>query len=255
MAKKGKNTTPVIEGEENESFISKIISILIWLFIVVILMSIIIIFIKIDIGKVGSDVLRPVLKNVPVINWILPEVPDTVIADEEGYEYDNLTDAVNRIKELQQQVKSLEKSKKENEKTIQDLQAEVERLKVFEQANEEFKKRVLEFDKNVVMNDKAPDISEYAAYYEGINPENAAEIYRQVVEQQQIEEKIKLEGERYAKMEPKAAADALQIMTGDLDLVAQILMSMSTSKSALIMQEMEPDFCAKITKKMSLMVE
>ncbi len=253
MAKNNNKLAPINEGDEQEGIISKIISILIWLFIVVILMSIIIIFIKLDIGKIGSGVLRPILKDVPVVNWILPEVSDTIIADEEGYEYDNLTDAVNKVKELQQQLQSLEKTKTENEKTLQDLNTEVARLKAFEEASEEFNKRVLDFDTNVVMNEKAPSIEEYIAYYEGINPENAAEIYRQVIEQQQIEEKIKLEGERYSKMDPEAAANALQVMTGDLDLVAKILMSMNTSKSALIMQEMEADFCAKITKKMSLM--
>ncbi len=256
MAKKDKedvNTAPVTEGEEKEGVVSKIISVLIWLFIIVILLSIIIIFIKLDIGKIGSGVLRPILKDVPVVNLILPDVSDKIVADENGYEYDNLNDAVDKIKELQQQIDGLQKTKAADDQSIADLSAEVARLKVFEDASNEFNQRVLDFDKNVVFNEKAPGIDEYAAYYEGINPENAAEIYRQVIEQQQIEERIKQEGERYAKMEPVAAASSLQIMTGDLDLVAQILMSMSTSKSALIMQEMEPDFCAKITKKMSLM--
>lgn len=253
MAKKDKDTTPAVEGEEKEGVVSKIISMLIWLFIIVILLSIIIIFIKLNIGNVGKGVLRPILKDVPVINWILPDVSDDIIADENGYEYDNLTDAVDKIKELQKQIDELQKGKTANEKTIQDLNTEVARLKVFEDASDEFNKRVLDFDKNVVFNDKAPDIQEYRTYYEGINPDNAAEIYQQVIEQQQIEEKIQQEGERYGKMEPKSAADSLQIMTGDLDLVAQILSSMSTTKSALIMQEMEPDFCAKITKKMAIM--
>ena len=67
-----------------------------------------------------------------------------------------------------------------------------------------------------------------------------------------VDEKIKEQADRYAKMEPAAAADALQVMTGDLDIVADILMSMSTKNAAAIMNEMDPDFCAKITKKMSL---
>lgn len=255
MAKQDTTTTPIMEGEEKEGVVSKILSALIWLFIIVILLSIIIIFIKLDIGNIGSSVLRPVLKDVPVVNWVLPDVSDKIVADENGYEYTNLTDAVDKIKELQQEIEKLKKESKKDQKTIDDLTAEVARLKVFEDNSGEFDKRVLEFDQNVVFNDKAPDISEYAAYYEGINAENAAEIYRQVIEQQQVDEQIKLQGERYAKMEPADAAAALQIMTGDLDLVAQILSSMSTSKSALIMQEMEPDFLAKITKKMSLMAQ
>lgn len=254
MAKQD-NLTPMLDGEEKEGVVSKIISVLIWLFIIVILLSIIIIFIKLDIGNIGSSVLRPVLKDVPVVNWVLPDVSDDIIADENGYEYDNLTDAVDKVKELQQQIEQLQKTGSENAKTIEELTAEVARLKVFEDNSDEFDKRVLEFDQKVVFNEKAPDTSEYIEYYEGINAENAAEIYRQVVEQQQADALIKSQGERYSKMEPADAAAALQVMTGDLDLVAQILSSMNTSKSALIMQEMDPDFCAKITKKMSLMAQ
>ena len=42
-------------------------------------------------------------------------------------------------------------------------------------------------------------------------------------------------------------------MTGDLDLVAKILMNMKTKEAGAILAEMEADMAAKITKKISVM--
>lgn len=43
------------------------------------------------------------------------------------------------------------------------------------------KNSVKEFDEKVVFNKKAPDISEYEKYYQQIEPENAEDIYKQVI--------------------------------------------------------------------------
>lgn len=254
MAKKKKeiNMDMMDESMEKESTGSKIVSVLIGIIVFIILLSILAVCIKLDVGGIGKGVLRPILKDVPVINKILPDVSDETLAVEQGYMYDNLPDAIARINELEAQVKEYEKTQKEDTTTIADLQKRLDALKELEANQKEFTERVEAFDKNVVFNEKAPDIEEYKQFYEGINAENAAEIYRQVVEQQMIDEKVKEQADRYAKMEPVAAADALQVMTGDLDIVADILMSMSTKNAAAIMNEMDPDFCAKITKKMSL---
>lgn len=241
------------DSMEEEGRGSKILSVIIGIIIFLILLALVAGFIKLDIGGVGTNVLRPVLKDVPVINKILPEAPDTTIAEEKGYDFNNITDAVKYIEQLEAKIKTLEDQNSKSGTNIGDLQAEIDRLKVFETERDEFNQKVLEFDTNVVFNDKAPEVTEYQKYYEGISPDNAAEIYRQVVEKNQVTEKMKEQADRYSKMEPAAAADALQVMTSDLDLVANILNNMSTSKSALIMDQMEPDYCAKITKKMSML--
>ena len=123
-------------------------------------------------------------------------------------------------------------------------------MKVFEDNQQAFEERVKEFDKNVVFNENAPSIDEYKAYYEEINPTNAEEIYRQVIEQLQYSEAIKGKAEIYRKMEPKAAAQILETMTADVGSVAEILLSMKATDSANILAEMDSVVAAKITKKM-----
>ena len=129
----------------------------------------------------------------------------------------------------------------------------VKALKKFEQEQSAFAKRVQEFDKNVVYNDKAPDTEEFKKYYEEIEPDNAEKIYKEVCKDYEYSQEIKDQADAYGKMEPASAAAILSEMTNDLTLVAKILDSMQTSKSALILQNMKPTTAAQVTTKMTAM--
>lgn len=240
------------KSEEKEGFFSKLITLLIVLIIIAIWIAIFALLIKYDVGEFGSTVLRPMLKDMPVINKILPDVSDEQIAEENDLPYRNLPEAMERIKELEAQLKNLEGAKSGNAGYLAQLEAEVKRLKTFEENQLQFETEKNNFDKEVVFNKKAPDTEEYKKYYEGISPDNAAEIYRQVVEQQQLEEKFTEQAEMYKNMEPVKAARILEGMTGDLDLVSKILLHMKTKESGAILAEMNPNMAAKITKKISL---
>lgn len=256
MAKKNKNDLNLDQfdtGEVKERAGNKIVTALIALIIVFIWLAIFALLIKLDFGGFGSNVLRPILKNVPIVNQILPAATDDELVNENDYPYKNLSEAVARIKELELQLDSASGTSKANSDYIAELEAEVARLKVFEKNQADYEKRLKEFETNVVFNDKAPDISEYKAYYESISPDNAAKIYKQVVEQLQADQKTKDLADRYSKMDPASAAKVLEVMTGDVDLVSKILSTMKPAKSALILQNMTPEFSAKITKKMSIM--
>jgi flagellar motility protein MotE (MotC chaperone) len=250
MAKKKKEAVENnIEGEEKRG--SRIVSILIALVIVVIWLLVFALLIKLDVGGFGSRVLAPVLGDVPIINKILPG--DAGYTDSEGNVYKTLDAAMARISELELALDAQNTSGSANADYIAQLEAEIARLQTFEDAQKAFEERVAEFDKEVVFNDKAPEIEEYKKFYEGIEPDNAATIYQMVVEQLQIDASIQEQGERFSKMDPATAADILSEMTGDLDLVCNILRSMKTQQSAEIIENMESEFAAKITKKMALM--
>jgi flagellar motility protein MotE (MotC chaperone) len=244
MAKKEK----AVDSEKREG--SKVLTILISLLIVIIWIAIFSILIKLDIGGFGSGVLRPILKDVPLINRILPEVGDAQIAQENNYQYKNLEEAMARINELEQVIADMNQTGRDDSDQVAELQAEVERLKTFEDNQVAFEERVKEFEKNVVFNNAAPDIEEYKKYYEQINPTNAEDIYRQVIEQLQYSDAIKEKAEIYRKMDPDAAAQILSTMTADVESVAQILLSMRPGESAAILAEMDNVVAAKITKKM-----
>lgn len=254
---KRNETEKNVSKEENESSSegtgSKIVSALIVLVIILIWLGVFAFAIKIDFLNFGSEVLTPVLRDVPIVNKILPDTQVSGDKDKNDgkYNFANMDEAIERIKELEMQLDSQSSSSGVDSNYIKELEAEVNRLKKFEKQQEEFAKKKKEFDEQVVFAENAPDITEYQAYYEQMDPDNAQEIYRQVVEQVQYDKKVTEQAERYANMEPASAAQILDVMTSaDLDLVCAILASMDTEKSALILQEMDSNVAAKITKRM-----
>ena len=250
---KGKKKDKKKKSEEKEGIFSRILTIIIVLFIVAIWLAIFALLIKYDVGGFGSTVLRPMLKDIPGINQILPDIPDEQAAEENNYPYKNLPEAMDRISELEAELVAANGTKKGNANYLAQLEAEVARLKTFEENQLQFQKEKDKFDKEVVFNDKAPDPEEYKKYYESIDPDNAAEIYRQVVEQQDTEKKLIEQAEMYKNMKPEEAAAILNGMGGDLDLVANILLHMKTKDAGAILAKMDTNMAAKITKKISIM--
>ena len=232
----------------------KAVSVIIVIVIVLVWLAIFAALIKLDVGGFGSNILYPVLKDVPVVNMLLPEVEEdgTGMVQADGSKYTTLSQAIERINELESILSSYNNNTNANTDYIEQLENEVNNLKVYRDSQEAFEKRVLEFDEEVVFGKNAPDIEEYKKYYEGIDAANAEKIYAQVVEQYQYDARVKEQSNTYSKMEPANAADILSQMTaGDLELVAGILSGMSPSKSSLILAAMEPETAAQITKKMT----
>lgn len=249
MAKKEKKNEKELSNDESAG--SKIVTALIVIIIVIIWLAIFGVLIKLDVGNFGSEVLYPVLKDVPVVSWILPEPVNS--EKEETGEYDNLAEANARIRELESILASNDNANSANSSEIEELKAENARLKKIEEGQKAFSERVKEFDKNVVYNDKAPDTEEYKTYYEELNPDNAEEIYREVCKEYEYSQEIKNQADMYGKMEPANAAAVLSEMTNDLELVAKIMGSMQATKRAEIMNNMTPTVAAQITTKMTAM--
>ncbi len=245
MAKKDDK---VIDGESKGS---KLVTALIALAIVAIWLIVFGCLIKFDVGGIGSKILYPVLKDVPVVNKILPTPSEEEQAREGNYEYTTLKAANARIKELENQLASQDSTTNANADYISQLEAQVKKLQKYKDNEDAFNKRVQEFDEKVVFNDKAPDISEYKAYYEQINPDNAEKIYRQVLDKLQYSAKAEELGNYYSNMDAASAAKTLSEMSEDLDLVCDILENMQEKKAAEILQNMDSTYAAQITKKIS----
>lgn len=245
---KSKNEDLEEKRSGEDGAVSKIVSALIVIVIVLIWLGVFIVLIKADVGGFGSNVLAPVLRDVPVINKILPEGS----ASETSGNYDyTLDEAIDRIKELEMELDSQSSISGVDSSYIAQLEAEIERLQEFEDQQDEFAEQKKEFDEEVVYADNAPDIEEYQKYYEQIDPDNAAEIYRQVVEEEQYNAKVEAAAERYAEMEPSSAAAILdQMISADLDLVCSILENMDSEECGLILEAMDSNVAAKITKRM-----
>lgn len=244
-AKKGE-----YDDNESESGGSGVIIAIVTLIIVIIWIGILALMVKLDVGGFGSTVLHPVLKDVPVINKILPEVRDSQNVVDVQYPYATLDEAINRIKELEVELSEVIKEERADNDTIAQLQAEISRLQQFEQQQAEFQQEKSDFYKEVVFSEKAPDINEYVEYYESIDAANAAELYKQVIQQTEQDTKIREYAQTYAFMKPKEAAGIMEEMTEDLKLVAEILEAMDAEARGDILGAMDSVIAAKVTKLM-----
>ena len=77
------------------------------LLVVELWLAVICVIVKLDIGGFGSSVLTPILKDVPVVNRILPNNSLTETTDQEAYGgYTSLKDAVGQIEALELELKN-----------------------------------------------------------------------------------------------------------------------------------------------------
>lgn len=238
-------------NRDQESAGSKIVTTLIAIIIIIIWLAVFAFLIKMDVGGIGSKVLYPVLKDVPVVNKILPEASEEQQASEGNYKYTTLKAANARIQELEGQLASESGTTNANSDYIKELENQVRDLQKYKDNEDAFNKRVADFDEKVVFAENAPDISEYRSYYESISPENAEKIYQKVVEAERYSEKAKELADMYSNMEPASAAQALSEMKENLDLVCDILENMGEKKAAAILQEMDSVYAAQLTRKIS----
>lgn len=219
--------------------------------IVIIWLAILCLLIKLDVGGFGSGVLAPVLKDVPVINKILPE--DTVVTteDEEAYGgYTSLREAVEYIRELELELERAQSASNTDSEELAELRAEIERLQTFEDAQVEFERIKTEFYEEVVYADKGPGAEEYQKYYQTMDPATAEYLYKQVVEQTQADKEIQDYADAYSSMKPKEAAAIFESMTDDLDLAAKILYQMSADDRGKILGVMDSETAARLTRIM-----
>lgn len=247
MAKK--DEYEVVDEEEKEGG-SKIVTVLITLIIILIWLAILVLCIKWDVGGFGSDVLQPVLKDVPVLNKILPDTKEDALVEDEKYPYATLSEAVSKIKDLEGQLKKEKEANEANKGKVDQLTSEVSRLKKFEEAQTAFLKEKEAFYEQVVYADNAPNIEEYKAYYESIDPDNAEKLYKIVVQDIENEEQIQEWAKAYSAMKPKEAAGIFEAMTDNLNLAAKILEAMGADARGKILGAMKADVAAQITKIM-----
>lgn len=241
-----KDGKPIEIDEDMEDGLgNKIVMVFVTLLVILIWLGIIVLFIKGDFGGFGSTVLRPMIKDVPYLNWILPETND--LEDSTEYQFETIEDAIDRIKELEALLDTELSTNADHSDLIAELQAQIAELEVYKLEQDEFEKNKEKFYEEVVFSDEAPDIKEYRTYYESIDPENAEVLYKQVVEQLAYREEVETYAKTYSSMKAKEAAAIFDTMTDDLQLVADILLNMSTQARADILGKMDPENAAKLT--------
>jgi len=241
MPKKGKDKSESA-GSVGSAFLTLLI-VLIWLGVIVAL-------IKLDVGGLGSNVLRPVLKDVPILKEILPEETDDELLSQGVYPFTNIAEAITNYELMQQELLQYKATTAAQAERIAELEREVERLTFFEADQKRYQELWEEFHNLVVYTDNAPGLEAYIEWYETIDPEYAEFLYRQAIDQLAYTRDLEDYVKGYSSMKPANAAKVLIEMTGNLDTVALILDGMKPAARASILGEMaklDPILTAKIT--------
>lgn len=238
---------------EKEGAGSKILTFIIIILIVLIWLAILALLIKFDVGGIGSQTFRPILKDVPVLNRILPDVSDEQLAYENQYPYKSLPEAVEALKEMEKKVDKLIEENDDYAARQAEMQTEMNSLQHYADEYEEFLKQREEFDREIVYNDKAPDKDAYIEWYETMYPENAAKIYSELQELKKVDEVYEDIAAYFNKIKPADAAAILMEYTSDVDFSVNILKCLKTKTVSNILTEVEKKdslFAARIVNRM-----
>lgn len=252
LAKKEAKKSGTADEFEEESGGGKAAVVFVTLMIIVIWIAILAVLVHFDVGGFGSTVMQPILKDVPYVNKILPktEEEETKTKEDSKYPYKTVDEAVAYIKELEKELADAKESNSENDAYVADLEAQAAQWKEYKDNEQKFEEEKAKFYKEVVFSDQAPDINEYKKYYESIDPQNAENLYKQVVEQQEKDDDMSDYVKAYSQMKPKQAAAIFDTMTDNLELVAKILSAMKADARGDILGNMKTDTAAKVTKLM-----
>lgn len=219
-------------------------------FIVAVWLAILCVLVKLDVGGVGTNILKPILKDVPVANKILPNERRKEEETDEYSIYTDVKDAVDQIKLLEQELQVAQEQNISYANEVSTLKEEVSRLQNFENDQLEFERLKNEFYEEVVYAEKGPGVEEYQKYYEGMDPATAEYLYQQTIQETAKNKELDEYVATYSAMKAKEAATIFDTMTSDLDLVAKILKAMPAEKRGKIIEQMKEDNAARLTKMM-----
>ena len=205
-----------------------------------------------DVGGFGSNVLTPMLKDIPIVNKILPTENNTESTREKSYGgYNSIREAVDQITELEKKLDQAQNTNTAYSEQIEALKAEVQRLQTFEKNQVEFQRIKEQFYEEVVYADNGPGADAYRQYYEEMDPTTAEALYKQVIQEEAVDNRMKDYVATYSNMDAAKAASILGAMTDNLDLAADILSNLPAATRGAIMGEMDPAVAARITKIMN----
>lgn len=223
--------------------------VIVTIFIIVIWLGILCLLVKMDVGGFGSNVLKPILQDIPIVNKILPSDTSIETKDEEAYGgYSSLKEAVEEINRLEEQLEQIQSTNATYSEQIDALKAEVERLQTFEDNQYAFQEIKEKFYEEVVYAENGPGAEAYREYYEEMDPATAEALYKQVIQSEAASTKMKDYAATFSNMQAADAADILDAMTDNLDLAADILGTLDASSRGAIMAEMDPAVAAKIAR-------
>ena len=137
-----KREDELLDGEDDAGGLSIA---MVTIIIIVIWIAILALLIKLDVGGLGSTVMRPLIKDVPVLNAILPAESslgsNLTTTEEDPYMgFSSLEEAVAYIRQLEREMAEMKNSSGNDTARVEALEAEIDRLKTFEKAQVDFQR-------------------------------------------------------------------------------------------------------------------
>jgi len=230
-------------SENKKNNIMKIVGgILVGLLVLVIAFAALVRF---DVGGLGRTVIGPLIKDVPVLNLILPEMPDVSEENQEAYNFATVDEAVEILKITEKMLMEKSEEAENIGEQLSALTAEVDRLRIFEANQVKFQEDKAEFDELLAT---TPEAIVYTAWFEKMYPENAVDLYESMIGSVVFDETLKETVDIYQNMKPAQAAPVLESMSvTQMNQVAAIIKGVSPDQAAKIMGLMEPRTAARIT--------
>ena len=218
---------------------------------------------KNNIGGIG-EYFRPSIERIPVIKLALPPLPET----EDPYDPIHLTqqELIAKYNELRNANRELSEQLEIANNRISELEREKgewasmeENAQAILAKNEETSQKILEQMEQLDRDKKELDRliamgnpEAFARYFEKVNPENAQELYAEVVKNQAVKESYKSLATPYTEMEPaNAAAILTELGKKDMELVVNLIEAMKNDVKAEIIENMDPGFAADIMKNIA----
>jgi flagellar motility protein MotE (MotC chaperone) len=202
---------------------------------------------KFDVG----EILRPSLKNIPVVKMILPANPNaidlTTLSQDELIAMIN--DQENKINVLNKNVSDLQKYKDmKNAVDAQKIENDTNKQAVAQERTQ-LQADKLKFATEVTKLDSAG----FMQYYEKFDSGTAQKIYEKLVKQTQKNQKITNYISSFESMDSASAAKILEQMGAqNLDLVANIMNQMRKELTPEILSNMTPAFAATLADRMAI---
>lgn len=229
-----------------------IIWLIIFILVLLLLLGSFLALLRFNVLGLGT-MLAPTLRPYPLSEWYLPAPEETgeVVLDPETGEpiVPPVEESPEEVKEILKLTEAeLKKTQDEKELLLKELHAlksENEKLQIFKEKQLQFEEEKRKFDSYIL---EKSDETGFAAWYEIMNPDNAARLYQQskanLALQKELEELTKV----YQDMKPKPAAKILEQMSGTrLEMVAMLIKNMDANQAGKVLAEMDPKAAARIT--------
>ncbi len=204
---------------------------------------------------------RSTIQRIPLARLALPAVPDPLDprymtpedikskyvefrAENERLKQE-LAAAKTKLDEYQGITDDYENLKADTEKKQQDIK---EREAAMDQRELQLKEMKQKIDELAANGDKEA----FREYFEKVDPENAKQLYAEIVKEQQSDANTKKFAQVYEAMDAAAAAQIFeQLGNSGIDMTAVTLKAMKKENSAEILASMTSDFAAKVTEKLN----